>query len=136
MSDRAAESGAREGLFAALKNLMATLLAIGKTRAELLSVEIEEEKLRLISMWSKAIGAAFLLALGVIMAVFGLALAFWEQRLLVFGLFAAMFFVGAAALVFSVRQQLRQPSRLFRTSIAELESDIAELRSGKGTPAP
>ena len=76
------------------------------------------------------------LALGVIMAVFSLALAFWEQRLLVFGLFAAMFFVGAAALVFSVRQQLRQPSRLFSTSIAELESDIAELRSGKGTPAP
>ena len=73
------ESG-REGLFAALKNLLATLLAIGKTRAELLVTEIEEEKYRLMSMWSKAIGASFLFALGLIMLVFCIALAFWEQR--------------------------------------------------------
>jgi uncharacterized membrane protein YqjE len=45
-----------------LKNLVATLLAIGKTRAELLVTELEEEKFRLMSLWAKAIGAAFLLA--------------------------------------------------------------------------
>ena len=95
----------REGLFAGLRNLFATLLSIGRTRAELLVLEIEEEKLRLISMWSKAIGAAFLFAIGLIMAVFSIALAFWEQR-----------------------AQARKPSRLFRSSLSELDEDIAQLR--------
>ena len=71
--------GGREGLFAALKNSLATLIAIGKTRVELLVTEFEEEKLRLMSLWSKAVGAAFMLAVGVILAIFCLATAFWEK---------------------------------------------------------
>ena len=122
------EDAGRPGLFAALKIILATLLSIGRTRAELLAVEIEEEKYRLIAMWAKAIGAAFLIALGVIMAVFSLALAFWEQRVLVFGLFAALFLGVAALLVLSLRQQAKVPSRLFRSSLAELDADIAQLR--------
>lgn len=122
------EEAARAGLFSSLKNVLATLLSIGRTRAELLAVEIEEEKYRLIAMWGKAIGAAFLIALGVIMAVFSLALAFWEQRVMVFGLFAGLFFIGAAVLVVSLRQQAKSPSRLFRSSLSELDADIAQLR--------
>lgn len=128
MTEPQAGEAAREGLFAGLRNLLATLLNIGRTRAELLVLEIEEEKFRLISMWSKAIGAAFLLAVGVIMAVFSIALAFWEQRVLVFGLFAALFIGGALLLIGALRAQARQPSRLFRSSLSELDGDIAELR--------
>jgi len=129
MSDQLpSEEAGRTGLFSALKNILATLLSIGRTRAELLAVEIEEEKYRLIAMWAKAIGAAFLIALGVIMAVFSLALAFWEQRVLVFGVFAGLFFIGAAVLVLSLRQQAKSPSRLFRSSLSELEADIVQLR--------
>lgn len=81
----------RERLFVSLKNLIVTLLAIGKTRAELLVTEVEEEKLRLMSLWAKAIGAAFLLAVGLIILVAFIALVFWEQRILVFGLAAGLF---------------------------------------------
>jgi uncharacterized membrane protein YqjE len=127
--------GAREGLFPALKNMIATLLAIGKTRAELLVNELEEEKYRLMSLWSKAIGAAFLLAVGVIMAVFCLALAFWEHRVAVFGIFAAIFVVGALLLIGSLKKQAAQPSKLFRASLSELEADMAQLRRrGKNQP--
>lgn len=120
--------GAREGLFPALKNMIATLIAIGKTRAELLVNELEEEKYRLMSLWSKAIGAAFLLAVGVIMAVFCLALAFWEHRVAVFGIFAGIFILGALLLIGSIKRQAAQPSKLFRASLAELEADMAQLR--------
>lgn len=116
------------GLFAALKNILATLLAISKTRAELLVTELEEEKLRLMSLWSKAIGAAFLLAVGVIMAVFCLALVFWEQRVVVFALFAVLFLGGGLLLVGSLKRQSQQPSKLFRGSLNELEAELAELR--------
>ncbi|MBL8421474.1 MAG: phage holin family protein [Dechloromonas sp.] len=118
----------RERLFVSLKNLILTLLAIGKTRAELLVTEVEDEKLRLMSLWAKAIGAAFLVALGVIMSVFCIGLAFWEQRVLVFGLAAGLFLLTALFLVLSLRRQISQPSKLFRASLAELEADLAQLQ--------
>lgn len=127
MSAGAGSEEGRAGLFSAIKNLFATLLAIGKTRAELLVVEIEEEKFRLVSLWSKVVGAAFLLAMGLIMLVFCLALVFWEQRVLVFGLFAAIFMAGGLLLVNAVRRQARQPSKLFQASLAELDTDMAQL---------
>ena len=121
----------REGLFVSLKNLIATLLAIGKTRAELLVNELEEEKFRLMSLWAKAIGAAWLFALGTVMVVCCLAVAFWEQRVLVFGLASALF-LGVGFMVFaSLRRQMAQPSKIFRGSLAELEADMAQLRRRK-----
>ena len=118
----------REGLFAALKNSLATLISIGKTRAEFLVTELEEEKYRLMSLWSKAIGAAFMLAVGVILAIFCVALAFWEQRLLVFAIFAGLFVGGGLWLISSLKRQAAEPSKMFRASLTELEADMAALR--------
>lgn len=111
-----------------MKNTISTLVEIVKTRAELLVTEVEEEKLRLLALASKAIGAAFLLTLGVIMAVLCIALAFWEYRVVVFGLFAALFTVSGLLLIGSLKRQAAQPSKMFRASLAELEEDMAQLR--------
>jgi uncharacterized membrane protein YqjE len=128
MSAGAGGEAGREGLFSALKNLLGTLLAIGKTRAELLVTEVEEEKLRLMSLWAKAFSVAWLFALGTVMAICCIALLFWEQRVLVFGV-AACLFISVGVLVFaSLRRQLSQPSKMFRASLAELETDMAHLR--------
>lgn len=128
MAEQAGGEAGREGLFAALKNSLATLIAIGKTRAELLVTELEEEKLRLMSLWSKAIGAAFMLAVGVVLSIFSLALAFWEHRVFVFGIFAAFFIGGALFLIASLKRQAAQPSKMFRASLSELEADMTVLR--------
>ena len=108
--------------------MIATVVAIAKTRAELLVTELEEEKFRLMTLWSKAIGAAFLLAVGLIMAVICFALAFWEQRVLIFGICAALFIAGALFLISSLKRQASQPSKMFHSSLAELEADMAQLR--------
>ena len=134
MSQFAGGEEGREGLFASLKNLVATLIAIGKTRAELLVTELEEEKFRLMSLWAKAIGAAFLLALGVVMFVCCIALAFWEQRVVVFGVFAALFVGGGLILVSSLKRQASQPSKMFKASLSELEADMAQLRRYRNKP--
>jgi uncharacterized membrane protein YqjE len=134
MTEQTGGEAGREGLFAALKNTFATLIAIGKTRAELLVTELEEEKLRLMSLWSKAIGAAFMLAVGVVLAVFCLALAFWEQRVLLLGFFAVLFIGGALLLIGSLKRQAAQPSRMFRASLSELEADMALLRRKHNKP--
>jgi uncharacterized membrane protein YqjE len=124
----------REGLFAALKNSVATLIAIGKTRAELLVTELEEEKFRLMSLWSKAIGAAFMLAVGVVLAIFCLALAFWEHRVVFFGIFAVIFIGGGLFLIGSLKRQAAEPSKMFRASLTELEADMAQLRRHRDKP--
>ena len=131
MSAGSGGEAGREGLFVALKNLVATLLAISKTRAELLVNELEEEKFRLMSLWAKAIGAAWLFALGTVRVVCCLAVAFWEQRALVFGLAAVVFVGTGIALYLSLRRQMAQPSKIFRGSLAELEADMAQLRRRK-----
>ena len=134
MTQSAGGEEGREGLFSALKNLVATLLAIGKTRAELLVTELEEEKFRLMSLWAKAIGAAFLLALGVVMLVCCIALAFWEQGVIVFGIFAALFVGGGLVLASSLKRQASQPSKMFKASLSELEADMAQLRRSRNKP--
>lgn len=128
MTQQAGGEAGREGLYSALKNSIATLISIGKTRAELLVTEIEEEKYRLKILGSKAIGAAFFLGMAIVMAVFCLATLFWEQRVLVFGLFAVFFALAGILLVSSLNRQAKQPSKLFRASLTELEADMAQLR--------
>lgn len=124
----------REGLYSALKNLLATLLAIGKTRAELLVSELEEEKLRLMSLWAKAFSVAWLFAIGIVMAVCCIALLYWEQRVLVFGIAAASFLILGFAVLASLRRQLAQPSKMFNASLAELEDDMVQLRRRERKP--
>ena len=121
-------AGLREGLYPALKNIIASVLTIGKTRVELLVVEVEEEKYRLMTLWAKAIGAAFFLALGIVMAVLCLVLVFWESRALVLGGVAVLFVVGGLALIVSLKRQAQRPSKLFHASLSELEADLALLR--------
>ncbi|AXS78677.1 phage holin family protein [Dechloromonas sp. HYN0024] len=134
MADQAGGEAGRAGLFAALKNTLATLIAIGKTRAELLVTELEEEKLRLISLWSKAIGAAFTLAVGVLLGVFALILAFWEQRVVVCSILALLFITAGLVLIASLKRQAAQPSKLFRASLSELETDMAQLHRHANKP--
>jgi uncharacterized membrane protein YqjE len=128
MSDGTGGEAAREGLFVALKSLLATSLAIGKTRAELLVTEVEEEKLRLMLMWAKAFAAAFFIAVGLVMCVILAALLFHEHRVVVFSVATAFFLGGGIFIVASLRRQMAQPSKLFRASLAELEEDMALLR--------
>ncbi|MGB4913329.1 MAG: phage holin family protein [Candidatus Dechloromonas phosphoritropha] len=128
MPARSRGEASRERLFVSLKNLILTLLAIGKTRAELLVTEVEDEKLRLMSLWAKAVGAVFLFAVGLMMLVAFIALVFWEQRILVVGLAAGLFLVTGLLLVSALRRQIVQPSKLFRASLTELETDMAQLR--------
>lgn len=128
------EAGA--GLFAALKNSAATLLASGKTRLELLGNEIEEEKLRAINLLLMAQGMVFCLCAGTLIAVFFLSALFWESRLLVLGAATGFFLVlGLVFFVLFKRATLR-PEKMFAASIAELQEDLRQLKVAVGHESP
>ena len=104
------EGGASAGLLSALRNIAATVLASGKTRLELLSNEIEVEKLRAIRLLLMAQGMAFCFAVGVILAVALLVALFWEQRLAVLAVCTLAFFAFGGVLLGRFRRESRRPT--------------------------
>lgn len=121
-----------EGLFASVKHLAATLVAMGRTRLELLGNEIAVEKQRFMSLFLLSQVLVLCLILGVILGVVLLALLFWEQRVLVVG-GMALFFLGLAGYLYiRVQRLLHPPESVFDSSLAELEEDLRQLRTASG----
>lgn len=118
----------RGGLFVSLKVLAATLLAIAHTRVELLSLEIEEERLRLSSLLGWTLVVLFCGSLGVVLATLFVMLVLWDtHRLLALGILAALFLLGAALAWLVVRGKIRAKPGLFAASLTELTKDYKEL---------
>ena len=117
-----------EGLLQSLRKLAGTLIALARTRLELLGTELEGERLRLLELLAWACAAAFFLALGAVMlAVFVLVL-FWDvNRVLAAFLLAAGCLGLGAVLGIHVRNKAREKSRLFAASLAELAKDRDQL---------
>jgi uncharacterized membrane protein YqjE len=122
----------RKGLFNSIRTITSTLLAIVQTRAELLSTELEEERIRLTSMLAWTLGMLFCAGLGVIFATLLFVLALWdEHRLLAVGISALLFLLAAAFAWYVVLGKAQAKPKLFSASLAELAKDRERL-----TPRP
>ncbi len=123
----AVQSGS-EGLFASLKHLAATFVAMGRTRLELLGNEIAIEKQRLLRLLLLSQALLFCLGLGVILLVALTVLLFWDQRLIVVGALVIIF-LGVAGFVYAaIGRLLSPPQSVFAGSLAELEEDLRQLK--------
>lgn len=116
------------GLLSSLRGLAVDAVDLLKTRLELLTAELEEEKVRLLSLLTfGAIALVFLAAGLVFLAVF-LTVLFWEgQRLLALGVFTTLFLTAGTAALLAALARVRAGSRLFAASLAELSKDRAAL---------
>lgn len=120
------DSSSRGGLFASLRGLAATGLALLQNRLELLAVEIQEEKTRAVSLAAYSVAAAILLGAGaVFLAVFVTVLLWESNRLLALGVFSALFLGSGILCLLAVRRLAQTPSGLFAGSLAELAKDRA-----------
>lgn len=120
---------ARPGLFASVKGLLGTSLTLLQTRLQLLATELEEERQRLLALllW----GAVAVLGLGaglVFLAIFLTVLLWDSHRLLVLGIFTAVFLGTGLIAVYLACKLGRSPSGLFAASMVELGRDRAALR--------
>lgn len=115
-------------LIDSLKQLVGTLLAIFQTRLELLSNEMDEERLRIehIMFYGGVVLSMFGLAIMLLTAFF--VVLFWDSyRLEVLGSLALLFFVIGLLASIALRRVARQRSKLFSTSLCELAEDRAQL---------
>ncbi len=120
------------GLFGSLKGLVATLLATGKTRLELLGNELEEEKLRTINLVVTALGTVFCLGVFILLAVVFLAVLYWDSRLVVLGVATGFFLLLGLYLLSQLRRLMQRPQPMFSATIAELQEDIRQLKAASG----
>ena len=121
-------SPAPAGFLGSLRALGAGLLASVHDRIELVALELQEEKIRLLQnlLWLSA--AVFAGAMAVTFASLTLVYAFWESaRLAVLGGLAAFYTAALGALIITFRRHLaRQPSP-FAATLEELKDDRACL---------
>jgi len=124
-------TGPLRQLIASVSGLLATLIGIGRTRLELLTVELREEVQRTAELlvW----GAVALLAAGggVLFAGLAIIFAFWDtHRILAAVLVVLGYFVLAAGAALLVRSRLRSRPPFLGATLGELVRDEDELRGG------
>lgn len=123
------ETAPRGGLAASLRSLFGNGLGLLQTRLELLSVEAQEEKVRLLSLLGYGAAAFVLLSFGLMFLAVLVTVLLWDShRLLALGAFTAIFLTGGFIALAAVLQLARTPSTLFSASIAELAKDRAALQ--------
>lgn len=116
------------GMFRSLRGLISTGIALIETRLELLTTELKEEKTRVVSLLIYALAALILLSVGtVFLAVLFTALLWESNRLLALGVFAALFLAGGVFAFAMAVRLVRQQSKLFASTLAELKGDRAAL---------
>jgi uncharacterized membrane protein YqjE len=122
----------RAGLFASLKGLFGTSLALVQNRLQLLGVELAEERLRLLSLVTYGAVAFICLSAGLVFLAVFLTVLFWEShRLLALGVFSALFLGAGIATLLMALSYARAGSTLFKASLAELAKDSEALAQGE-----
>lgn len=108
----------------ALRTLADNLLGAVRERVALLSLEVEEERDRLLIsvVWISA--AMVAAALTLIFASVTLVYVFWDTaRLTVLGCLTAFYAAGFAAIALALRRYLLRQPRPFAATLAEIDQD-------------
>lgn len=118
----------KAGITAPLRRLGAQALEVLHLRVELLSTELEAEKLRLIAALAQGLLALLLAALGLVLLSFCLLLLSPEGWRWLAALLLGLAYIGLAAWCWlRASAQLGQPGGMFAGTVAELARDRAAL---------
>jgi uncharacterized membrane protein YqjE len=117
------------GPIASLRRILATLLDLGRTRIELIAVEIEEQIEHAAKLLLWGIAAVYFGSLALLLLALKIVIAFWDthRMLAAIGVTAA-FALAAAGAGLSVRKRLRQRLRILSATTTELKRDADAFR--------
>lgn len=115
-------------LAGSLARLGAHFVALVHTRAELATVEIEEEALRYFSYLLLTLCALFFLVLSSVLLVLLLVVLFWDSyRITALASLIVLFGGGGILMAHQVRKQYRHKPHLLEQTLQELARDIESL---------
>ena len=115
-------------ILTSLKRLARTAVEFARGRLELISLDVEEAKLRFLSVLLLGAVAFLCLTLGVVMGAFWLVVAYWDtNRMLVLGLLTGIFLGGGLLALAALAWRARKGPRLFSGTLEALEKDREAL---------
>jgi uncharacterized membrane protein YqjE len=118
----------QENLLSSIKNLVSTGTLIAQTRLELISVDVQIARSKLISLLVMIISALFFLFFGLVMLALFIVIYSWESdRMMALGLLTGTFLSIGLIFAILIMQSLRTMPKLFEASIAELAKDREAL---------
>jgi uncharacterized membrane protein YqjE len=118
-------------LLRSLGNILASLVDVGQTRLELLTLELQAEIRRAAGLLAIGFFTLFFAGMGCLLAGLTLIFAFWDsQRILVSILVTAFFFLLASLGAWKLSSQLRNKPPILADTLGELRKDSDRLRSG------
>jgi uncharacterized membrane protein YqjE len=121
---------ASAGFVSALRAFADGLFANLEDRLELLGVELQEEKFRLIRIFIWISAAIFTGVMAIVFASLTLVYLFWESaRLAVLGGLAAAYAVMFGVIVVAFRRYLARQPRPFAASLQEIKADRSCIRN-------
>ncbi len=122
-----ADKPARLGV--SLRALLVRVIDLGQLRLELASVEVRAEALRLGDVVVYGVVAGVLLSLGLGFLAILITVLLWDSnRLLVLGVFSAIFLTLGVVAALVTRSRLNHRSPIWSATAAELERDKDALR--------
>lgn len=117
------------GLLGSLRALADGLLESAHDRLELLTIELHEEKYRLIQIFIWISAIVFFSMLATVFASMALVVLLWEtSRVAVVCSLAAVYVVAAIAAMIGFRRCLKRQPRPFEGSLRELREDRECIR--------
>lgn len=117
------------GLAATLRGLLASGVELLQVRLELITVEAQEEALRLGALVVYGAFAIAFLALGLGFLAVLLTVLLWDShRVLALAVFTTLFLGAGLVAAWLARERVRAGSRLFAASREELQQDRDRLR--------
>ena len=130
-------NSASPGLFSSLRGFATTSVALLRTRLGLLKLEAQEEIGRIASLLMWGVAAVLLGTAGLVFFAVFITVLLWDShRLLVLGIFAALFIAATLMAVAMAVKLARRGSLLFSASLAELRRDEAALGGAAGSNLP
>lgn len=117
------------GVLNSIRGLADGLLESTRDRLELFTIELQEEKFRVIQLFIWISAAIFSAMLAITFASLTIVYLFWESaRLAVLTGFTVVYGGGFVAIVIYCRRFIAQHPRPFRATLAELDQDRACIR--------
>ena len=118
----------QENLLSSIKNLVSTGASIAQTRLELITVDVQIARAKLISLLVMIVSALFFLFFGLVMLALFIVIYSWESdRMTALALLTGGFLSIGLILALLIMQSLRTMPKLFEASIAELAKDRESL---------
>lgn len=118
------------GVVDTIRSFLASWVAVVKTRVEIISVELEEQREWLEHLILMALAALFCISLGLILLTLFVVVLFWETdgRMWVLGGFAVLYLGGGIGLWLALRAKMKSKPKLFAATATELGKDYAALQ--------